>query len=103
MAFNPFLYTIAIRRTRDPSGLEKPEGAHKRVAEVPQRFRNYFSHYPDKKSSIAEGMDHFSKETNRFSMRRYMFATNVDCGDINWCETLDRSTGWYDWALTERV
>ena len=30
-----------------------------------------------------------------------MFQNDMESKAINWCETLDKSTGWYDQALTE--
>lgn len=84
----------------DPD-LRTPEGVHRRVSEVIQPFRNLFRHYPNKQTDIATAMDRLFKATNTFSMRSYMFANNMDPKDISWCETLDKSTGWYDRALTE--
>jgi len=52
---------------------------------------------------IATAMDTLFSETNTFTMRSYMFQGGMNAKDIHWCETLDKSTGWYDRALTETV
>ena len=86
----------------DPS-LASPAAAAQKVAEVIQPFRNLFM--PDSSGNqpdIATAMAQLFEETNTFSMRSYMFQLGDMKGqDISWCETLDKSTGWYDRALTE--
>ena len=81
--------------------LRTPEGVSKRVLEVMQPFRNYFRHLDKQKPDIAASMQLLFKETNQFSLRSYMFQNKMTGKAINWCETLDRSTGWYDRSLTE--
>lgn len=81
--------------------LTTPEGVATRVSEVIQPFRDLFRHTSGQKTDIAASMDILFEETNKFSMRSYMFQNNMTSKDINWCETLDKSTGWYDRALTE--
>ena len=87
----------------DP-GLTTPQGVSQKVAEVLQRFRNLFraptpgGQLPD----ISKAMAELFRLTDKFSMRSYMFdPVGMDSRQINWCETLDKSTGWYDRALTE--
>jgi len=70
-----------------------------RVASVLQTFRDLFTVQP---LDIATAMDRLFERTNRYSMRSYMLETQeMSARDISWCETLDKSTGWYDRALTE--
>ena len=87
---------------QDPTLTTPSEVSHK-VATVIQPFRDYFR--PDSsgnRPSIASGMQKLFDATNTFSMRSYMFnPLGITSQDINWCETLDKSTGWYDRALTE--
>lgn len=83
----------------DPS-LRTPEGVSRRLSELFQPFRDLFRHLPGQKPNIATAMELLAKKTNRFSVRSYMFKNNMDVTAINWCETLDRPTGWYDQALT---
>ena len=84
----------------DPD-LRTPEGVSKRVSEVIQPFRDYFRHVEGQTTDIAASMNLLFQETNQFSMRSYMFQNQMTGKAINWCETLDKSTGWYDRALTE--
>ena len=86
----------------DPS-LSTPQAVHQKVAEVIQPFRDLFRPPPpgEKQRSIKESMDILFEQTNQFSMRSYMFAGGMNAKDIHWCETIDKSTGWYDRALTE--
>ena len=84
----------------DPT-LRTPEGVSKRVSEILQPFRDLFRHLPGGKADIAAAMHRLFEETNNFSMRSYMFKNNMESKAINWCEIHDKSTGWYDRALTE--
>ena len=77
-------------------GLTSPSEVQARVAGVIQPFRNLFI-----QTDIATAMSKLFSETNKYSMRSYMFLGGMNSQDINWCETLDKSTGWYDRALTE--
>lgn len=86
----------------DPN-LRTPEGVANQVSEVIQPFRNYFRHTEGQSTDIAAGMETLFKETDQFSMRSYMFQKGMESKAINWCETLDKSTGWYDRALTESM
>lgn len=87
----------------DPS-LRTPQGVSKRVGEVLQPFRNLFRNMPGQPPrDIATSMETLFKETNKFSTRSYMFQNGMKAKDIQWCETLDKSTGWYDRALTESM
>ena len=88
----------------DDPGLTTPQGVSRKVAEVLQPFRDLFrapapgEHPPD----ISNAMTELFSLTNRFSTRSYMFEpVGMDARQISWCETLDKSTGWYDRALTE--
>ena len=77
--------------------LTTPEGVAEKVAQVLQPFRGLFLRMP-----IAEAMKILFEETNNYSMRSYMILVKgMDPKDVQWCETLDKSTGWYDRALTE--
>ena len=86
----------------DP-GLTSPGAVYQQIATVIQPFRKLFE--PDSSGNlpkISDAMATLFEKTNRFSMRSYMFqTTTLTARDINWCETLDKSTGWYDRALTE--
>lgn len=83
--------------------LTTPAEVSQKVAAVIQPFRDLFR--PDssgKQPDIAAGMETLFELTNQYSMRTYMFEVlGMDAKDIHWCETLDKSTGWYDRALTE--
>lgn len=98
--------------TQDPFGISgfvddptisTPEGASRKVAEVLQPFRDLFRTSADgKPADIAASMKIVFEQTNNFSMRSYMLqALGMSTEDINWCETTDKSTGWYDRAFTE--
>ena len=86
----------------DPN-LTSPAEVAAKVADVILPFRNLFT--PDSSGNqpdIATAMTKLFDVSNTFSMRSYMFqATTLSAKDISWCETLDKSTGWYDRALTE--
>jgi len=85
------------------SNLTSPGAVHQQVATVIAPFRKLFE--PDSSGNppnISEAMDTLFEKTNTYSMRSYMFQTTpLSPKDIHWCETLDKSTGWYDRALTE--
>jgi hypothetical protein len=81
--------------------LRTPLGVSQRVATVIQPYRNLFRALPGQQPNIATGMEALFAETNMFSMRSHMFNLGMDAREISWCETLDKSTGWYDRALTE--
>ena len=85
----------------DPN-LTTPEEVSHQVATVIQPFRDFFRVSASGVTpEIAAGMEELFAATNKFSMRSYMFQLGMDAKAINWCETLDKSTGWYDRALTE--
>jgi hypothetical protein len=86
----------------DPE-LRTPEGVTNRVSQVIQPFRDYFRHHVGQQTNIAAAMEQLFKNTDKFSMRTYMFQNKMESKAINWCETLDKSTGWYDRALTESM
>lgn len=83
--------------------LTTPQGAHKRVAEILQPFRDLFR--PRQKMpppDIADAIRTLFEETDKFSVRSYMFVNGMSDQDVHWCETLDKSgTGWYDRSLTQ--
>lgn len=82
--------------------LTTPAEVSQRVATAIQPFRDYFRAENGSQPDIATGMQNLFDATNPFSMRSYMFQIlGMSFQDINWCETLDKSTGWYDRALTE--
>ena len=81
----------------DDPDLRTPEGVSKKVADVLKRFRDPFTTH-----SIADAMKDLFEKTDRYSMRSYMFERcNMNDKNVSWCETLDKSTGWYDRSLTE--
>jgi hypothetical protein len=94
---DPFNVTSYV----DEPDLRTPQGVSKKVGEVIQPFRDMFRAPLGQHADIATAMDRLFKETNTFSMRSYMFAGGINAKNISWCETLDKSTGWYDRALTE--
>jgi hypothetical protein len=75
-----------------------PDGVHQRVAQEIKQFRDLFR---VEGRSIADSMAILFDFTNAFSMRSWLLQANMDPRQIHWCETLDKSTGWYDRALTE--
>ena len=84
------------------SSLTTPQGVSQKVAEVLQPFRDLFrAQSGEQPPDIASAMSDLFGLTNKFSMRSYMFGLGMNARDISWCETLDKSTGWYDRALTE--
>jgi hypothetical protein len=96
---DPFHVTDYIT---DPS-LGTPEGVSHKVTEVLQPFRDLFRTSPEGTPDIATSMDTLFELTNNFSTRSYMFQNGTAAQDISWCETLDKSTGWYDRAFTESM
>ena len=86
----------------DDPELTTPSEVSKKVAAVIQPFRDMFRDSPGHKADIAAGMEQLFAATNTFSTRSYMLnPVGMNPKDISWCETLDKSTGWYDRALTE--
>ena len=81
--------------------LKTPEGVSAMVSGVVQPFRDYFRPVSGKTPDIGTAMERLFKKTNKFSMRSYMSEKGMTGKAINWCETLDDSTGSYDQALTE--
>ena len=83
-------------------GLTSPDEVDAQVTKILGPFRSLFM--PDSSGNqpdIATAMTKLFSETNKFSMRSYMLLQGMQPQDISWCETLDKSTGWYDRALTE--
>ena len=82
--------------------LATPENVHQRIREVLQPSRNLFRAGPGGAPDIALAINNLYALTNGRSMRAYM-SEEFDMSDkqISWCETLDKSTGWYDRALAE--
>ncbi|KAF9648690.1 hypothetical protein BDM02DRAFT_2079180 [Thelephora ganbajun] len=97
---NPF----NVDHINDPS-LRTPEGVFQRVAEVLRPFRGLFRVEPgDPPLDVAKAMKDLYKWTDRLSMRSCMSTVfGMSAKDISWCETLDKSTGSYDQALTEII
>jgi len=53
---------------------------------------------------IGDAIRSLFEETDKFSVRSYMFVNGMSDQDVLWCETLDKSgTGWYDRSLTQAV
>jgi len=101
------IYSDEANLTPDPfnvsgyvsQGLTTPQEVTQKVAQVLEPFRSFF--LPGHQPSIEAAMTQLFHETNAFSMRSYMLLRGMSTEDISWCETLDKSTGWYDRALTE--
>jgi hypothetical protein len=53
--------------------------------------------------NIQEAMAQLYKGYDQYSMRTWLENQGLSSSAINYCETLDKSTGWYDRALTETV
>ena len=87
---------------RDES-LTTPQGVARKISAVLQPFRDLFRNRAgEQPPDIATAIDQLYSLTNRLSMRTYMSTVlQMDDRVINWCETLDKSTGWYDRALAE--
>ena len=82
--------------------LMTPQGVARRVSAVLQPFRNLFRIPNMTSSEIKTAVDQLCEKTAKFSMRSYMYKEfHMDDREVSWCETLDRSTGWYDLSLTE--
>ena len=90
--------------------LTTTEGVHKKVAEILQPFRDLFRprKLPSRPPiivpppSIAGAIKSLFAETDKFSVRSYMFANGMSDQDVHWCETVDKSgTGLYDRSLTQ--
>jgi hypothetical protein len=54
-------------------------------------------------NKIEPAMQKLYAQYDKYSMRSWMEYNNFSSSGINYCETLDKSTGWYDCALTETV
>jgi hypothetical protein len=54
-------------------------------------------------NKIEPAMEKLYAQYDQYSMRSWMEYNNFSSSGINYCETLDKSTGWYDRALTETV
>jgi len=84
------------------TNLKSPQGVSAAVTKVLKPFRDLFLARSGERPNIATAMSKLFEETDGFSMRGYMSEISGMSGrDISWCETLDKSTGWYDRALTE--
>ena len=81
----------------DDSSLTTPQGVARRVSAVLEPFRKLF-----RTNDIATAIEKLYEQTDDYSMRGYMsHVLKMDDKDISWCETLDKSTGWYDRSLAE--
>lgn len=83
--------------------LTTQQGVLNKIAEVIQPFRDLFRPTRDEPPpDITTTMNTLFEETNEFSTRTYMLTIkNMDPKDVNWCQTLDNSTGTYDLAFTQ--
>jgi hypothetical protein len=54
-------------------------------------------------NDLATAMQKLYVQYDQYSMRSWMEKNGFSSSGINYCETLDKSTGWYDRALTENV
>jgi len=82
--------------------LTTPQGVAQKVASEIQGFRDMFRSNPGRPPpNIATEMAVLFEMTNQYSMRSHMLSLSMDPRDINWCETLNKSTGSYDRALTQ--
>jgi hypothetical protein len=82
------------------------------VADVVEPFSRMIMEELEQNST--KGWD-IMKQNDAYSLRAYMSFKYIPSVDlklppmhlttniINWCETFDKSTGWYDRALTEQV
>ena len=85
----------------DDPNIRTPEGVSAKVLEVLQPFRDLFRSSPQGPPNITAAVNTIFEEADKYSMRSYMYQNGLSTGDINWCETLDKSTEWYDQGLTE--
>ena len=83
-------------------------GVVQKVREVLQPFRQLFvaplaeAGENPPPPDIAVSMEQLFGQTNNHSMKSHMLLVEgMNPKDVHWCETLDKSTGWYDLALTE--
>lgn len=85
------------------SNLTTPQQVAQQVSAVLQPFRDLFRTQADGQTpDLATAVAQVFNLTDRFSTRTYMSEVlQMNDRDINWCETLDKSTGWYDRAFTE--
>lgn len=54
-------------------------------------------------NKIQDAMTQLYETYDQYSMRSWLESRGLSSSAINYCETLDKSTGWYDRALTETV
>ena len=81
----------------EDSSLTTPRGVAQLVSTVLEPFRDLF-----RTNDIATAIVKLYEKTDKYSMRGYMsHVLRMDDKIISWCETLDKSTGWYDRALAE--
>lgn len=95
--FNVWLYV-------EDQTLTTPDGVHAKVREVVQPFRDLFRppSSDEPAPDIATAMATLFSETDKYSMRTYMLnVTGMDPKDVNWCETIEEPTGWYDRSLAQ--
>ena len=83
--------------------LATPQNIDQKIRDVLQPFRNLFRpRVCGKVPDIATAIGQLYDRTDKYSMRAYMSqALDMDDKDIHWCETLDKTTGWYDRSLAE--
>jgi hypothetical protein len=85
----------------DDPDLLTPQGVSKKVGEAIQPFRDMFRASPGQRADIAITIDRLFKDTDKLSMRSYMFEGGMNAKGIHWCETIDGATGLYDRSLAE--
>lgn len=82
--------------------LATPQGVSEKVAEMLQPYRDLFRPLPaGQPRDIAACMASLLRDADRLSMRGYMLSRGMNMKDIRWCETVTKSTGCYERALTQ--
>ena len=85
--------------------LRTPQGVHQWIGEVLQPYRNRFETGPGapiQDMAMETAIDLLYEDTNDLSLRARMSRVpRISHKHISWCETLDKSTGWYDRSLAE--
>lgn len=75
------------------------QGAQKIIDDVLKGPRELFK----ERSTIKEALANLKTKYDCYSTRSFMIKEGYPSSVINWCETMDKSTGSYDRAFTEMV
>ena len=85
----------------DPS-LATPRGISDKITALVQPYRDLFRPLPNGTGrDIAAPMAKLFEDTDQLSIKEFMAKRGMSDIDISWCETLARSTGRYDRALSQ--